>query len=240
VINDQYTHSDHNFRDQDMYAQAKYRITLKWLKQDALKQSILLNVGCGAGHFNKLALESGFKVIGYEPDPVAYAISALQNHENLELVCGDLFAIPGRNLANIVVLHDVLEHIDAENAVIERIFDLLTTDGILVISVPAFDRLFGFHDEQLGHFRRYSKTSIRRALRFRFRVDKIRYLGFFAIPGVVYFSCFRRRGYPIASLGSSSIVSRIFGKIMRVEERIALPLGTSLLVMARKVNEQPN
>jgi 2-polyprenyl-3-methyl-5-hydroxy-6-metoxy-1,4-benzoquinol methylase len=54
------------------------------------------------------------------------------------------------------VLHDVLEHIDSENAAIERIFELLTDDGILVISVPALDGLFGFHDEQLGHFRRYS------------------------------------------------------------------------------------
>ena len=240
MINEQYTQSDHNFRDQDMYAQAKYWITLKWLEQCALKGSVLLNVGCGAGHFNKLALQSGFKVIGYEPDPVAYSMAAQQNHENLELVCGDLFAIPSNTRANIVVLHDVLEHIDSENAAIERIFELLTDDGILIISVPALDWLFGFHDEQLGHFRRYSKTSLRRALRNRFKVEKIRYLGFFAIPGVFYFSCFRRKEYPNASLGSSSILSRIFGNIMSIEQRIALPLGTSLLVMARKAKEQPN
>jgi SAM-dependent methyltransferase len=138
------------------------------------------------------------------------------------------------------VLHDVLEHIDSENAAIERIFELLTDDGILVISVPALDGLFGFHDEQLGHFRRYSKTSLRRALRNRFHIPRIRYLGFFAIPGVFYFSRFRRKGYPDASLGSSSILSRFFDKIMKIEQRIALPLGTSLLVMARKANEQPN
>ena len=240
MINEQYTQSDHNFRDQDVYAHAKYRITLNWLEQDAPKGSVLVNVGCGAGHFNQLALQSGFKVIGYEPDPIAYSIAARQNHENLELVCGDLFAIPRNTQANIVVLHDVLEHIDSENAAIERIFELLTDDGILVISVPALDRLFGFHDEQLGHFRRYSKTSLRRALRNRFKVGKIRYLGFFAIPGVFYFSCFRRREYPNATLGSSSILIRIFSKIMNFEQRIAFPLGTSLLVVARKAKEQSN
>jgi len=220
-----------------MYAQAKYRITLKWLEQDALKGSVLVNVGCGAGHFNQLALQSGFKVIGYEPDPIAYSIAARQNHENLDLVCGDLFAIPRNMRADIVVLHDVLEHIDAENAAIEHIFELLTNNGILIISVPALDRLFGFHDEQLGHFRRYSKTSLRRALRNRFEVETIRYLGFFAIPGVFYFSRLRRRKYPSASLESSSVLSRIFGKIMTIEQHLALPLGTSVLVMARKVNE---
>ena len=237
MINEQYTQSDHNFRDQDMYALAKYRITLKWLEQDALKGSVLVNVGCGAGHFNQLALQSGFKVIGYEPDPIAYSIAARQNHENLELVRGDLFAIPRNMQADIVVLHDVLEHIDAENAAIERIFELLTNDGILIISVPALDRLFGFHDEQLGHFRRYSKTSLRRALKNRFEVEKIRYLGFFALPGVFYFSRLRRRGYPNASLEFSSILSKIFGKIMTIEQHLALPLGTSVIVMARKVNE---
>lgn len=77
-----------------------------------------------------------------------------------------------------MVLQDVLEHIDAEGAAIEKIFDLLKSYGILIISAPAFERLFGFHDEQLGHFRRYSKPSIRRALRGRFDVVKIRYLGF--------------------------------------------------------------
>jgi len=223
-----------------MYAQAKYLVTLKWLEQYASKGSVLLNVGCGAGYFNQLALHSGFKVIGYEPDPVAFTIAARQNHENLELVCGDLFAIPRTTMANIVVLHDVLEHIDAENAAIERISELLTNDGILIISVPALDGLFGFHDEQLGHFRRYSKTSLRRALRNRFDVGKIRYLGFFAIPGVFFFSCLRQREYPKASLESSSILSRIFGKVMKIEQHLALPLGTSLLVMARKVNEYPN
>ena len=238
MINEQYTQSDHKSRDHDIYAQTKYRITLKWLGQNSLKGSVLLNIGCGAGHFNQLALESGFRVIGYEPDPVAYAAAAQQSHENLELVCGNLFAIPGHMQANVVVLHDVLEHIDAENAAIERIFELLTADGILVISVPALDRLFGFHDEQLGHFRRYSKTSLRRALRNRFDISKIRYLGFFAIPVVFFFSRFRRRGYPNASLESSSILSRIFGRIMSIEERLALPVGTSLLLMAHKVNEQ--
>ena len=49
MINEHYTQSDHNFRDQDMYALAKYRITLKWLEQDALKGSVLVNVGCGGG-----------------------------------------------------------------------------------------------------------------------------------------------------------------------------------------------
>lgn len=156
-------------------------------------------------------------MIGYEPDPIAYSIAAEQNHENLELVCGDLFAILSNTHTNIVVLHNVLEHINAENAAIERIFELLTNDGILIISVPALDRLFGFHDEQLGCFRRYSKTSLHRALRNRFDVEKIRYLGFFAIPGVFNFSRLRCRGCPDASLESSSVLSSFFGKVMTIE-----------------------
>ena len=156
-------------------------------------------------------------MIGYELDLIAYLIAAKQNHASLELVCGDLFAIPSNTRANIVVLHDVLEHIDAENAAIERIFELLTDDGVLIIAVPALDWLFEFHDEHLGHFRKYSKTSLRRALRNRFDVEKIRYLRFLTISGVFNCSCLRRRGCPDASLGSSSVLSSFFGKLMTIE-----------------------
>ena len=169
------------------------------------------------GYFNQLALQGGFEKIGYEPDPIAYSIAAEQNHENLELVCGDLFAILSNTHTIIVVLHNALKHINAENAAIERIFELLTNDGILIISVPALDRLFGFHDEQLGRFRRYSKTSLHRVLRNRFDVEKIRYLGFFAIPGVFNFSRLRCRGCPDASLESSLVLSSFFGKVMTIE-----------------------
>jgi len=239
VINDRYTQADHNFRDQDVYALTKYRITLRWLKSHASQGSLLVNVGCGAGYFNQLALKEGFKVVGYEPDPDAYSVAIKQTHDDLELVCGDLFSIPITTRADIVVLHDVLEHIDAENAAIERIYELLVDDGILIISVPALDRLFGFHDEQLGHFRRYTKTSLRRALRARFIVEKIRYLGVFAIPGVLYFSRFRQKGYPLASASKHSVLGRVFNILMAVEGRVAAPIGTSVLVMARKESTSP-
>ena len=239
MINEQYTQSDHVFRDQDLYAQSKYLITLKWLETNTRKNSSLINVGCGAGYFNQVALQNEYRVIGYEPDFAAYSIAAKLTHPNLELVCGDLFSIPTTTRADIVVMHDVLEHIDAEDAAIRKIHDLLNDDGILIISVPALDRLFGFHDEQLGHFRRYSKTSLRRSLRNRFDVKKIRYLGFCALPVVYYFSCFRKRSYPIASMEASSWLSKLFGKIMKVEQRFSLPLGTSVMVMARKVGKQP-
>ncbi len=197
----------------------------------------LINVGCGVGHFNRLALDRGFRVIGYEPDHDAFLIADEQKVENVELVCGDLFAVTNVR-ADIVVLHDVLEHIDAEGAAIEKIFDLLKSDGILIISVPAFERLFGFHDEQLGHFRRYSKPSLRRALRGRFDVVKIRYLGFFALPVVYYFSTFRKAGYPDFVQGEQSLKMRIFSFLMRVEKHVGSPLGTSIILMARKTQKR--
>jgi SAM-dependent methyltransferase len=240
MINKNYTQADHNFRDHDLYAQAKYQITLKWLEVNAQKGAVLVNVGCGAGYFNQQALQNGYKVIGYEPDRAAYLIAAQLTHQRLELVCGDLFSIPSTIQADIVVMHDVLEHIDAEDAAINKVYELLNDDGILVISVPALDQLFGFHDEQLGHFRRYSKTSLRRSLRNRFEVRRIRYLGFFALPGVYYFSRLRKRSYPSASMDESSGLRKIFGKMMTIERYFSLPLGTSVIVMARKVDKQTN
>ena len=49
-----YTADDHAFRESDEYARAKYDMTLRWLGPAAGRT--LLNVGCGNGLFNELAI----------------------------------------------------------------------------------------------------------------------------------------------------------------------------------------
>src|SRR5713226_1558434 len=66
-----YTEADHEFRENDDYARAKYDITLRWLGRPSTSTCRLVNVGCGAGLFNRLANEAGYDVEACEPDPVA-------------------------------------------------------------------------------------------------------------------------------------------------------------------------
>jgi hypothetical protein len=129
-------------------------------------------------------------------------------------------------------MHDVLEHIEDDRAALARLHRLLVEDGHLVLSVPALPSLFGFHDEQLGHYRRYTRRSLRSVLSAAFDVQRMRYFGLGFLPITAYYSRFRRRPYPIGSVGSG-VVSRAFRGLCALEARVPSPLGTSLVCLAR-------
>ena len=218
MINDEYTQEDHKSREDDFYALGKYRLTLKALKKAKLHKEggtlpVLLNVGCGGGLFNEHAIEAGFQVVACEPDETAYA------------------------LADAIVCHDVLEHIDAENDALRMISNSMHQDGIFIVSVPAIDRLFGFHDIQLGHYRRYNKTTLKRALNFFFDTESIRYYGFFGVPAALYYSRLKNIAYPQLMPSEPTLVSRIMKFLISIEVRLAFPAGTSVIAIARKKRE---
>ena len=66
---------------------------------------------------------------------------------------------------DLVLVLDVLEHIDDPAAFIGSVLARLTSPGTpVLVAVPAHRRLFGAHDEALGHLRRYSRRELLRQL----------------------------------------------------------------------------
>ena len=237
-MSDDYTIADHEFRDDDAYAFGKYRLTLRWLESLGTRGT-LLNIGCGAGQFNALAAGLGFTVHGFEPDPEAFAL-ALGNlpPERCDVQQLGIEEIPGERVADVIVMHDVLEHIEDEASTVARLATLLKPDGVLVTSVPALPTLFGYHDEQLGHFRRYTRRTLRAALQPAFRIDRLRYYGTTMVPVTLWFSRIRRAPYPTADAAGGGFTGRALGALCRAEARIPGPLGTSLVCMARPRADQ--
>ena len=239
MISEAYVFADHESRDADVYAKLKYEISLRWIKKirgskSSDRTNLLVNIGCGGGVFNRMAIESGYRVIACEPDAAAFNLASKYQHQNLQIVFGDISVIPRNEQADVIVMHDVLEHIDEEYKTLKEVSSLLSEDGLLVLSVPAFVQLYGFHDQQSGHYRRYSKTSLRRALRFFFKISKIRYFGFFALPAVVVYSRLFRKPYPHFSHSKATFWERTLSSLLRLESRIGSPLGTSVIVCAVK------
>lgn len=71
------------------------------------------------------------------------------------------------NSIDIAVMMDVLEHIEKP----EEFLSILVNEkvkkgGIFIITVPAFQHLFSSHDVFLKHYRRYSKKSLKRELKY--------------------------------------------------------------------------
>lgn len=65
---------------------------------------------------------------------------------------------------DLVVLFDVLEHIEDTKAFLRPLLRHLKPGGILAINVPALPFLMSAYDRAAGHFRRYTEATLRREL----------------------------------------------------------------------------
>ncbi len=95
----------------------------------------LLDVGCGPGFFLKTARERGWQALGLEPSKQA---AAHARELGLEVVEGFFNAETASGLGrfDVVNLNNVLEHVPDPADVVARARSLLTTGGLLSLTVP--------------------------------------------------------------------------------------------------------
>ena len=94
----------------------------------------LLDIGAGTGHFVKCAQDSGFFVLGLEPDADARKVAEQQNSIQLELL-EQLHALKAESY-DVVTMWHVLEHVYNLKTDLKKIISLIRKDGVLIIAVP--------------------------------------------------------------------------------------------------------
>ncbi len=95
-------------------------------------------------------------------------------------VAGEVLPLAGTY--DVVLLFDVLEHIEKTRPFLRGVLEHLKPGGLLLINVPAGPRLFSAYDTAAGHVRRYDRPSL--AAEFDgtgLRIDDIRYWGFMLV-----------------------------------------------------------
>ncbi|HEX5365128.1 MAG TPA: methyltransferase domain-containing protein [Acidimicrobiales bacterium] len=136
----------------------------------------VLDVGAGDGWFaEELQGETatGSQVVCWD---VNYAGADLRT----DLPAGVARTVeePGGSF-DLVLLLDVLEHVEDDARFLDgSVLPHLAPDGLLVVTVPAYQRLYSSHDRALGHHRRYSPARLRALLEPR--VDVVARGGLFA------------------------------------------------------------
>jgi len=76
-----------------------------------------------------------------------------------------------------VIMINVLEHIEDDQASIRAAYDALLPGGTFVVFVPALPWLYSALDKAVGHYRRYEKPHLERLLHAgRFNVVKSQYM----------------------------------------------------------------
>ncbi|MGQ0504414.1 MAG: class I SAM-dependent methyltransferase [Myxococcaceae bacterium] len=130
-----------------------------------------------------------------------------------------------------VVLSNVLEHIEDDDAAVRNFRHVLEPGGKLVLFVPALQQLYGTMDESVGHHRRYTQDSLRRVLESNgFEVERIEWMNLLGIPAWFLNSrIFKRRVMPPLQLKVYNLLAPL---IAQAESRLRLPIGLSLFAVA--------
>lgn len=72
---------------------------------------------------------------------------------------------------DLILLLDVIEHIEDDAAFLdESVLPHAGDRSLVVVSVPAYQRLYTSHDDALAHYRRYSPRRLRELLEPRFAI----------------------------------------------------------------------
>jgi 2-polyprenyl-3-methyl-5-hydroxy-6-metoxy-1,4-benzoquinol methylase len=228
----EYQYADLVDRSKDPYAAAKYDVICRCLT--GRRNLTILNAGCGSGELSFRLAAAGHRVLGIDPasEYIELAEKDGRRTDRCTFQVASIEAFEPRETFDCVVATDVIEHIADDRAAFNRLVDLVRPGGPVILTVPAMPSLFGFHDEALGHCRRYSKATLRELVAPRCTIDLIRYFGFSLIPVCLLYSKLLRRAYPVAEAGDSR-KSPLFAPLVRfvltLESRIPAPLGTSLI-----------
>jgi SAM-dependent methyltransferase len=215
-----------------------------WARQfEAKPLNRVLEAGCGTGYMSEwMAREFGWRMT-----PLDLEFSGL-SHTRLERrTQGDICALPYRDgCFDAVVSLDVIVHLErgAEGAALREFARVLAPRGMLVLRTSALDLLRSRHSQFAHERQRFTRDRLRAALEAAgFTVDRVSYANSLLLP--VAFFKFRVWEPLTRQAPASGVVmppewlNSLLEVPLRLEARwlgtgLNLPLGQSLLVLARK------
>ncbi len=230
-------YEDLQARPHDPYARTKYDILIRWLRRPSGLR--VLNAGCGSGELSVRLAELGHHVTGIDPQPEHIELARSRAGAAGSRCTFEVAAIEDYDGAadfDCAIATDVLEHIADDRRAFARLAQLVRPGGQVLIAVPASPWLFGHHDEQLGHFRRYSRQSLVQLVGEFCAVHRLRHFGFSLIPLCYLYSRWLRRSYPVAPpAGLAGKVRELaLNALLCCDRWLPMPVGTSLLLEAQR------
>jgi SAM-dependent methyltransferase len=212
----------------------------------------VLEVGCGNGKMLKVLEQVCLrgKVMG--SDLFAEGLQFARQRVACPLVSANVYDLPFADRFDLVGMFDVLEHLPDDARALACLGRILRPGGRLVLTVPAHQELWSYVDVASGHYRRYSRIGLERALHAAgFAID---YLTLFMAPLAPLMMLGRRaatlrnkfRARPadetalaLAEFHVNPLVNALITGLLRCEQpllnrRMRIPLGTSLLAVAQK------
>tara|TARA_A100001011_G_scaffold271317_1_gene280530 strand:- start:133 stop:846 length:714 start_codon:yes stop_codon:yes gene_type:complete len=133
---------------------------------------------------------------------------------------------------DLVFALNVIEHIEDDKLAIKNLSKLLKPNGIIYILVPAYQFLYNNFDKSLFHFRRYTKTTLKRIFHSNLNYLKSWYFNFAGIFGwYIVGKIFKKKIIPESNMKLYNFLTPIF----KVLDIITLrSIGLSVVVVFKK------
>ncbi len=214
----------------------------------------VLEVGPGPGHDLGAIYPRGVVLTGLEAD--ASLAEEARGSGGHDVHCGTLEALPVAlrdRRFDVVAMFDVLEHIEDDLGALRRCTELLHPGGLVLVSVPAYDWMWGRQDEVNRHFRRYTRGRLLRLFAEAGLVPvRATYFNTILLPPIALFrlaAAFSRRlGLSSRAMpaGSSDFdvslgpldggLALLFGLEAVLLRRLSFPCGVSVFAAARRAD----
>ncbi|NWF91930.1 MAG: class I SAM-dependent methyltransferase [Syntrophaceae bacterium] len=219
------------------------RKLLKTLLSDILLSPgvLALDIGCGTGSNLRVFTSTGLNVVGLDRSIRALRFS--QKKFKFPLVNGDLNGLPFKNQSvGLIIAADILEHLDNDLIGVQELHRVLKKNGVLILTVPAFERLWGTQDVVTAHKRRYTKKEILMKLRrVGFKVLRASYFNFFLfLPIFLARRIIHLLGLTIQSENEINsplfnfFLKTVFSLELPLLKSFSLPFGVSIFCVVRK------
>jgi SAM-dependent methyltransferase len=212
----------------------------------------VLDLGGGNGYVTRRMLDEGYDAVLMEPGP-AGALNGKTQRLIPDVICATLEQCGfSAESFDAVTLFDVVEHVQDDCGFLEQVSNVLTMDGLVFITVPAHMWMWSASDDSAEHYRRYTHTSIQKALGQRFRLEYFTYFfGVLVLPTLLL-RCLPYRARRGKNAGApvlreddehgtrGGLAVRALQALLRPEVELirrgwSLPVGGSILCVARKV-----
>ena len=199
----------------------------------------ILDVGCGDALFFDRLRQFG-DVEGIEPAAELVDPNG-PNRARITVAPFDANFQPGKSY-DLVLMLDVLEHLDTPEQALQQALSLLKPGGLVVVTVPAFRMLWTRHDRLNQHRTRFTKSSFDRVARASgMKIVSSRYFFIWLFAAKLALRAVEAifRSDPSVPKIPSPAVNELLYRLSCTEEKLTrllpIPIGSSLLVVGQQI-----
>lgn len=209
------------------------------------KNAEILEAGCGTGG-NLIMLSAHGRVDAMEVDEVA---CELANQRKVTKVQNGSLPnnIPFQDKYDLILILDVLEHLDDDLAALTALYSKLKPGGWLLVTVPAYQFLWSQHDEINHHKRRYALKNLKQVVcKANYQLYKATYFNTLLFPLIAFLRFLSKLSLRSSTVRTQSdlkmpskfinyFLSMLFAAESLFLDYIYFPFGVSILLLARKI-----